>query len=180
MASRCPREYIDTVDGIVRSSMEFAGYTLIQTDQLKAETRKRYEEHEAETASSDTSTSSKVERTLDFDDRYTTTSHSESQVERSKVILDGSLFEDLSVTERKAVLAEAGADGVLVVRIVMGAQTGVWTPNQNVEVTVKLAVDSGDTMAWAARCSASSNDFSTAAAALENAARCTMVGATGR
>lgn len=180
MEARCPREYVDTVDGIVRSSMDFAGYTLISTDELKAETRQRHEEHETETAISDTSASTRVENPFDFDELVENRNHSETTVERSKVVLDGSAFEDLSVSERKAVLAEAGADGVLVVRIVMGAETGVWAPDQTVEVTVKLSVVTGDTMAWAARCSASSNDFSTAAAALENAARCAMDGATSR
>ena len=94
-------------------------------------------------------------------------------------MLDGPGFDDLSIDERHEVLAGSGADGVLVVRIVVGGQVGVWVPNQNVEVTVRLGADQGDVMVWAARCTASSNDFSTVDAALENAARCAIHGATG-
>ena len=60
----------------------------------------------------------------------------------------------------------------------VGGKMGVWVPNQNVEVMVRLGVNRGDEMAWASRCTASSNDFSTVSAALEHAARCAMHGAT--
>ena len=110
----------------------------------------------------------------------TTTNKSVTNTDTSFVVLDGPGFEDLSVDERHAVLDKSGADAVLSVRVVIGGQMGVWEPNQNVEVMVKLGVNRGDAMAWAARCTASSNVFATVDAALENAARCAIYGATGR
>lgn len=177
---RCPREYTDLVDGIVRGGMEFAGYALVQTDDLRNQTRQRSETHETERSSSASRTDTHIDRTMDFDDRSTSVTRSERETQRSTVELDGPGFEDLTVAERREVLREAGADAVLVVRVVVGATTGVWSPDQNVEVMVKLGVDSGDTMAWASRCVASSNDFSNVRSALENAARCAVSGATGQ
>ena len=177
---RCPREYTDTVDGIVRGGMEFAGYALVEPDQLRNRTRQREETHETERTTTASRTDTHVERTLDFDDNSTTVAQSETETTKSTVHLDGPGFEDLTVAERRDVLREAGADAVLVVRVVVGATTGVWAPDQNVEVMVKLGVDDGATMAWASRCMASSNDFSNVRSALENAARCAVSGATGR
>jgi hypothetical protein len=92
-------------------------------------------------------------------------------------VLDGPGFDDLTIDARHAVMEKSGADSVVSVRIVVGGQLGLWVPNQSVEVMVKLGVNQGDTMAWASRCTASSNDFSTVTLALENAARCAMRGA---
>lgn len=157
----CPRSYVQTVDAIVRGGLEFAGYSLVESERLRSETRQRHEEHGRTTTSSQSPPSA------------TTT-------ETSLVVLDGPGFEDLSVDERHAVLEGSGADAVLSVRIVVGGQMGVWVPNQHVEVMVKLGVNHGDAMAWASRCTASSNDFTTVDAALEHAARCAVYGATGR
>jgi hypothetical protein len=67
------------------------------------------------------------------------------------VVLDGSNFDDLSVDEKHQVIDKAGTDSVASVRIVVGGNIGVWVPNQNVEVMVKLGVNRGDEMAWATR-----------------------------
>ncbi len=176
---RCPREYGDTVDGIVRGGMEFAGYALVDTADLRNVTRQRHETHETERTTSASRTDTTTERPLDFDDHSTTVARSESETTHSVVDLDGPAFEDLTVAERRDLLREAGADAVLVVRVVVGATTGVWTPDQNVEVLIKLGVDDGGTMAWASRCMASSEQFSNVRSALENAARCAVSGATG-
>jgi hypothetical protein len=174
---RCPREYVDAVDGIVRSGLEFHDVALVQPDQLRDRTRQRHETHEVERTSETREHSTHVERTLRPDDRIHGSGSSSTTVEKSTIVLDGPGFDDLTVAEKRALLADAGADAVLVTRIVVGADHGVWRPDQSVEVMVKLSVDRGDTMAWAARCSASSNDFATVGAALENAARCAIHGA---
>jgi hypothetical protein len=172
---RCPRGYIDTVDNIVRGGLEFAGYNLVESEQLRNRTRQRHEE----LGSTGTASKSKTEvRGPIFS--TSTESESQSSTDTSFVVLDGPAFEDLSIDERHAVLEKTGADAALSVRIVIGGQIGVWAPNQNVEVMVKLGVNRGDSMAWAARCTASSNDFTTVEAALENAARCAIHGGTGR
>jgi len=177
---KCPREYLDTVDVIVRGGLEFAGLGLVESDTLRNQTRQRHEEHSSTTTTNDSQSTTKVVRPLDFDDSVASNHHSNSTTQTSLVVLDGSGFEDLSVDERRDVLAKSGADAVLSVRIVVGGQIGVWVPNQNVEVMVKLGVNMGDSMAWASRCTASSNDFSTVTAALENAARCAIYGGTGK
>jgi len=176
----CPQEYIKTVDDIIRGGLEFAGINVVQAENLRAETRQRHEEHSSTNTTSNSSSNTHIERTLRPDDRISTQSSSDSTTTSHLVVLDGSNFEDLSVDERHSVIDKSGADSVAVVRIVIGGRVGVWAPNQNVEVQVKLGVNQGDSMAWAARCTASSNDFSTVSSALENAARCAIHGATGR
>ena len=172
---RCPRSYIDAVDAIVRSGLEFAGYSLVESEKLRNQTRQRHEEQGSTTTTSESST--KIEGPI-FD--QTTANKSVTNTDTSFVVLDGPGFEDLSIDERHAVLDKSGADAVLSIRVVIGGQMGVWEPNQNVEVMVKLGVNRGDAMAWASRCTASSNEFATVDAALENAARCAIYGATGR
>jgi hypothetical protein len=176
----CPPEYIETVDGIVRSTMEFAGYSLVEPRTLRVETRERTETREREVVESDRSSRTTENRPLDFDRDVTSESRSRTTRTTSTTVLTGPGFDDLTVGERKQVLAEAGADSVLNVRVVVGARVGEWSPNQNVEVMVRLGVEGGDVMAWASRCSASSNTYSTVNAALENAARCAVYGGTGR
>lgn len=175
----CPPSYIETVDNIVRGGLEFAGYNLVEAESLRNQTRTRHEEQSTTTTNSSSQNVTDHERSLAPDDRITDTRNSSSETRTSYVVLDGSGWEDLSVDERHQVLAKAGANSVLSVRIVVGANVGVWTPDQNVEVTVKLGVQQGDAMAWAARCLASSNDFATVNAALEHAARCAIYGGTG-
>jgi hypothetical protein len=180
MEYRCPREHTDTVDGIVRNALDLAGYALVAAETLRHHTRQRHETHEHERTTDQASSSSHDERTLAPDRRFHSEQASVTERQSSVVVLDGPGFEDLTVAERRQVIAEAGADAVVTVRVVVGASTGVWSPNQTAEVLVKLALDGGETMAWAARCQASSNDFASVTAALEHATRCAMRGATGR
>jgi hypothetical protein len=177
---KCPKSYIDAVDAIVRGNLEFAGYRVIEAETLFAHTRQRHEEHTTDTTTTDSHTTTHVERTFAPDERITRDAHSTTTRDASVVVLDGSTFYDLAIDERRELLAKVDADGVLSVRIVVGGQMGVWMPNQTVEVMVKLGVNEGDTMAWASRCAASSNQFATVDAALEHAARCAVFGGTGR
>ena len=72
-------------------------------------------------------------------------------------------------------------DWLVVTRVIVGAQQGLvpTQPYQTVEVMVRLAVNRGDTMAWASRCAATSSDAMTVTTALEQAARCAVFGGTG-
>jgi len=177
---RCPQEFGQTVDSIVRGGLEFAGYAVVDDDSLRNQTRSRHEEHVV-TSAEDTSRSSTVDRVgpVPIGSRATTAARS-GQGRTDTIVLDGASFDDLSVEERHQVLAKSGADSVVSVRIVVGGQAGVWVPNQNVEVMVKLGARQGDAMAWASRCTASSNEFSTVTSALEQAARCAIHGGTRR
>jgi len=176
----CPRDFPQTVDAIVRGGLEFAGYAVVDSDTLRQDTRQRHEEHIESDSNQASRTHTDTEQDFNpFDIHTTTESQGTSHTTSTTTVLDGSNFEDLSVDARHEVLTKSGADSVVSVRIVVGGQTGMWVPNQNVEVMVKLGVNQGDTMAWASRCMASSNDFATVTAALENAARCAVHGATG-
>lgn len=180
MELKCPQSYITTVDGIVQSSMEFAGYALIDADTLRKDSGTRREEHHSEVTTHDSSSNHDDSRGLLVGGRESSGRESRTEIHRSTVWLEGAKFQDLSVTDQQVVLKRARVDGVLVARIVIGAQTSDWGPDQTVEVMVKLGVEDGFTMAWAARCSANSAQFTTVSAALEHATKCAVFGATGR
>lgn len=178
--SQCPPSYITTVDTIVRGGLEFVGHNLVESEALLNQTRERHEQQDSKTTTDSTTSRTENQRTLGFDDAVNHQSDSVHTEQSRSVTLDGPIFEDLSVGERHELLQQVGADAVLSVRIIIGGTIGIWVPNQNVEVMVKLGVAQGDAMAWASRCMASSNDFTTVDAALEAAARCAIYGATGR
>lgn len=170
----CPDSYIDTVDGIVRSSLEFKGYALVLPEQLNAQNLDRQATTDKSlvttTQESHTDTRGLIFHREAVDSNSTTTTAAKS----SHIVITGSTFADLSVTDRAMVMQQAGADSLVVTRIVVGAMSGVWTPSQNVEVMAQLSVDGGNTVAWAVRCTAPSGAYGTAVAALEGATRCAM------
>lgn len=174
----CPESYLTAVNTIVRGGLEFAGHNVVETEGLLKDTRQRHEEQTTNTTTESSQSRTDYDHPI-FDEAVTHQSSSTRVEQRRHVVLDGPTFEDLSVTDRHQVLQEVGADAVVSVRIVVGGVMGVWVPNQNVEVMVKLGAQQGDAMAWASRCMASSNDFTTVDAALEAAARCAVYGATG-
>ncbi|HEY4177951.1 MAG TPA: hypothetical protein VGM90_13985 [Kofleriaceae bacterium] len=177
LEEKCPQTYVRTVDNMVRASLEFKGLAVVDPDHLRLETRQRHETREVADATSheDTATNS------GFDHSVRSTKDTSSSSEKTTIVLDGPGFDDLTPAERDAALDQAGADSIVVTRVVVGAQQG-WNPNvpnQTVEVMVRLAVNRGDTMVWASRCSASSSEYSTITAALEQATRCAVYGGTG-
>jgi hypothetical protein len=174
----CPSDFAHTVDGIVRGGLEFAGYNVVDSESLRLETRQRHVEQTATTTTTENHSTTHYHRDiLPIGSRVDSDGTTSTQSDTDVTVLDGSGFEDLTVDQKRDVLARAGSDAIVSVRIVVGGTTGMWRPNQNVEVMVKLGVDQGDAMSWATRCTASSNDFSTVTAALENAARCAIHGA---
>lgn len=177
----CPPHFLATVDTIVMSGLEFAGYAVVDSSKLRLQARKRHEEHGTSTTTTTTKSETEIVRPLVILDQHASSATTtETTTDVTYVVLDGSNFEDLSVDERHQVIEKSGSDSVATVRIVIGGKVGAWLPNQNVEVMVKLGVRRGDEMAWASRCTASSNDFTTVTAALEHAARCAMHGVTAK
>jgi hypothetical protein len=173
---RCPEGYVEAVDGIVRSGLEFNGYGLVAEGQLLKETRKRSETIDTSSAAQASHSETVEDGTFVFREKTRTDTSFTSQSEQRHIVLDGSLFEDLSVTDRQQVLAAANADSVAVVRIVVGATTGIWTPEQTVQVMVKLGIGEDDQMSFASRCTTASGAFATVNAALESAAQCAVKG----
>ena len=177
---RCPDSYSAAVDEIVRSNLEFGGYALIDPTTLQDGTRDRHEVRESTDVNEKTEAKTSHD-TFGVRTGGTTGSGQTWRVtEKKTVVLDGPTFDDLSIEARRSVIARSGADSILTTRIVVGANAGVWSPDQNVEVQVRLGQGPDDTMLWASRCTASSNDFATVNAALESATRCAMMGATGK
>ena len=176
-ARRCSME----IGGLLATDLdtaeagEFAGYALVQPDQLKLDTRGRTEEIVTMEAQSSSHGSTSYEKTLSRDSTSTSDGSQQSSSRTTTTKLDGSIFEDLSVADRQEVIRQSGADAVATVRVVIGGLQMSWTSgNHNVEVMVKLGVNQGDTMAWASRCIATSEQFTTIEAALEAASRCAM------
>ncbi len=178
MEFTCPDQYKGTVDNIVRASMDFVGYNLIPEQQVRPETTKRHETHNKSTKSVSTASNETTDGTLEFErTRVRSTTRNEAQ-STSTIVLEGSRFEDLSVLDREEVLSQVGADAVLTVRIILGANYGSWSTKQIAEVMVKLSGPDGG-MLWASRCAASSENYATLTAALEAATRCAVYGGTG-
>jgi hypothetical protein len=181
MQTRCPATWAPAVDAIVTSGLAFHGYTTIEPSKLRKDEGTRSET----TVARDSTT------TVAHDDKvgsvgvvgiipvasYTTSKGTTVTVNQSTektVVLTGATLEDLALADRKQLMAQAGAQSLLTTRIIVGASWSVWSTAQSVEVMIKLSDAVDGTMRWAARCSASSGDFPSAAAAIEAAAHCAV------
>jgi hypothetical protein len=157
----CPRELVESVSNIVMGDLELRGHAVTARAELVPSPRERAEMHDESTHTSKTSGPF-------FEHRYA------ERTTRTHVELFGSTYEDLPPAERRALMAESGAGGVVTVRVILGAKDGLWSPSQDVEVLVRLGVSSSDDMAWASRCVARSDAFQSVNHAVEHAARCAM------
>jgi hypothetical protein len=167
---RCPQDYADAVDNIVRGNLEFAGYPLVAPETLRAVTRSRQERLTHDRTTNTSSGVTTVEHAIPIANRKVTTNgKSETTVDQQEIVLDGPGFDDLPPLERQELMKQAAADAVVVTRIVVGSS--------QVEVMVKLGVGPDDGMAWASRCAAPAADPAAVSRALEDAARCAMVAA---
>ena len=83
----CPRTYIDTVDNIVRSGMDFAGYTLVLPDQLLNKTIDRTEQHTNVVTSESSKTTTVERRPLRFDRSTDRMRDSQSQMSKSEILV---------------------------------------------------------------------------------------------
>jgi hypothetical protein len=177
----CPTELTTAADAIVRGGFEFAGFAVVDSDQLRATNRARHEEHRDEEQTTHSLSHTDDEHDLSPFDRHVTSTTSTTARDHSDlVVLDGPSFEDLSVEERRALFARSGADAVAKVRVVIGGTHGtMWSPEQPIETIVTLWVDRGETMAWAARCTTTAGRFQTITSALEHVTRCAIDGVSG-
>ena len=181
MQTPCPTTWAPAVDAIVTSGLAFHGYTTIAPSKLRKDEGTRSET----TVAKDSTT------TISHDDKtgsvgavgiipvasYTTrkgTTVTVSQSAEKTVVLTGATLEDLALADRKQLMAQAGAQSLLTTQIIVGASWSVWSTAQSVEVMIKLSDTVDGTMRWSARCSASSGDFPSAAAAIEAAAHCAV------
>jgi hypothetical protein len=170
--ARCLDDLVRAVDAIVRSQLEFKGYHVLGPEELLLTTRARTENHEGETTTTTTTSTTKSWRVLPGVEEHT--SGTEVRRTAKHIELVGSTFEDLAVAERRALLREVNADGVAVVRLVLGARHSGWSGRKTVEVLVKLGQGEDEVLAWVARCAAPTDSWGEPGPAAENAARCAM------
>jgi hypothetical protein len=179
LEAECRNTWAPTVDQIVLGALEFRGYNTIDPQTLRKDERKR-EEHIEENDSKGSNHASESGGGLGLIGILPIggggiSNHSSVTISQSRhrtIILTGASYEDLRLEDKQALMSLAGAATVATTRVVVGANYGTWKTAQNVEVIVKLAAaDTGD-MRWSARCMASSRDYPSVEAAIENAARC--------
>ena len=122
-AALCSPDALLGVDQAVRSALDFAGYEVVDAEQLNAVTASRHEI---------------VER--------------HALQERRTIETRGALFEDATPREQAQILAELGADALLSTRVWFGTGVGA-ANRHHVTVQVALTASSDDALVWARRCS---------------------------
>ncbi|MEO8703885.1 MAG: hypothetical protein ABI867_27800 [Kofleriaceae bacterium] len=146
----CPPDALHAIDIAVRSSLEFGGFQIIDSEQLNAVTASRLQ----------------IERTTDG---------GPSSVETHT---DGARFEDATPFQQTAILADLRAEGLLTIRISVGAPVG-FSQRRTVAVQAQLlALDRA--LVWARRCELEVSGFTTDEVAMERAARCATEGVRAR
>lgn len=139
----CQPQALTAIDQEIRSQLDFAGYDVIDVEKLNTITATRHEVVVRRDALTTDTTDTR-----------------------------GSLFEDATPREQRAILTELGADGVLATRVWFGTGTG--TANRHdVTVQVQLAATADHELAWARRCKLEIAVLGDAVA-LDRVARCAI------
>jgi hypothetical protein len=154
---QCEDEHVSGVTGIVRSELEFAGYSLLDAEKLVLDARTR-EDVDVELSR--------------FGERVASV---KSRVQA------GAIFEDLSPSQRRALLAEAEAQGTVVVSVQIGTEQGTLRMRSNA-VQIRAGLADGGDLAWVSRCEATSsyNNNPGIDQAIETATRCALDAVLGR
>lgn len=140
----CPEAALAGVDQVVRSSLDFAGLAVIDSERVNAVTASRHEVVRG-------GQGQEHERTIDT---------------------VGVTFEDVTPPEQAAILRELGADAVVNTRIWFGAGIGASDLTRlTVQVRMVAAVDRA--LVWARRCELEIA-LTGAPAAMTRAARCAI------
>lgn len=182
----CRDTWAPAVDGLVVSGLEFHGFATIDPAALRKDEAQRQETTvDSETKSTNDSsshvTSAEVVLVIPIVGVTNSTSHSVSMTKshQKTVVVEGARFEDLTLEDRQRLTEASQAGSVLTTRITVGANYSNWTVAQNVEVMIKLASPTSGAMLWSTRCSASSDQYASIDAAIENAAKCAVSAFTG-
>lgn len=131
----CPAHATAGVDQALRATLEFGGFSVIDSERVNALTATRQEiieriSHRAE------------QQGLPI-------SESEGESRSTEVI--GARFADATPREQEAIVAELGATGLVQVRIAIGAGVGAGA-RRNAVVQVRLLEMPSRQLAWARRC----------------------------
>ena len=177
----CRNHWAPSVDQIVTSALEFHGYATIDPQSLRKDEATRTETTSSgtsrtETTTQGTSVSGGVVGPLPIimASKLNGRSVTVSESQQKTVIVEGATYDELPIEDRRTLLELAGAGSVLTTRVVVGADYGVWTKKQDVEVMVKLSAATDGEMRWSSRCRASSTNHDNANQAIEAAARCAV------
>jgi len=183
----CRNGWTETVDGIVVGDLEFHGYSTIDPLSLRKDEATRTDSTIADDSTTEhktSGTSTTVGLVAIFPVASVTVSNNRSvTLSRSKqktVVITGATLDELRLEDRQSLLERAGAQSLLSIRLVVGANYEVWSSSQAVEVMVKLSDAQSGAMRLATRCSASSADFPSVEAAIGAAARCAVAALTKR
>lgn len=149
--AQCHPAHEKAVDSAARMSLEFAGYTLVDSEQVNSHTRARIE-HTSETRSG-TSTE-----------------------ETSEVTVTGTTFGEATPAQQRALMVEMGLDGLLHASVLMGPARGA-SQQRTVQVQLQVTRIRDDRLAWSTRCSVETGDFHSTEQAIELATRCALDGA---
>lgn len=150
-AVACDDKFLDGVDQLVRSALEFRGYAVVDSERVNAVTAKRTEV---------------IVRERDESDRGRLTAIDK------KAEVTGSLFADAPPSLQDRILDELGAEGMLNARIFIGAPIAR-SPRRVILVQVRLIdVETGE-LAWASRCNFTAG-WEVDEVAVMRAARCAV------
>jgi hypothetical protein len=147
IAGKCPKQALKGADQAIRASLDFHGYTVIDSETVNAVTATRHE----------------VVVSNEYDTLKTV-----EQV--------GSLFEDATPNEQKEILEELNADALLNARVFVGSSMGV-SHRRTLIVQVRLRAVSDGALVWARRCELEIGGLVTDTIAIEQGARCVSEGA---
>jgi hypothetical protein len=125
----CSVESLAGVDQIVRSSLDFHGYEVIDAEGLNAISATRHE----------------------VVDRNETIVRVRHETGGRMIETRGALFEDATPREQAAILRELHADAVLVTRVWYGTGSGIGNRHDLI-VQIRLATTPDRTLVWARRC----------------------------
>lgn len=131
---RCTSGDLGSIDGKVRSLLDFAGADVIASDTLNAQTRTRRE--------------TEIRTTTGTTDPLAPVTETTSR----ETVIEGSTFADAPLPLQREILREIRADAVLTTRIKVGAVTGP-SGRRLVQVQLRMAAALTGQLIWAKRCS---------------------------
>ncbi len=144
---KCPEQALKGAEQAIRASLDFQGYSVIDSEKVNAVTATR---HEVEVRSA---------------------------YNASKTIEQyGSLFEDATPNEQNEILKELQADALLNTRVFVGSSMGLGA-RRTVIVQVRLRAVEDGALVWARRCELEVGGIITDALAIEEGAKCAIEGA---
>ena len=144
----CLPGYLFGVSAATRIALEFGGYTVVDSELINAELRRRSTVTTEGTGGSEQTTE-----------------------------LTGRLWSDLPILEQRELLAAMGVRGVLRAQVALGTPHGM-AGQRTVTVGISLARLDDDLLAWQSQCDVETGDYHSEPQAVDIATRCALESAT--